>query len=170
MCDDYVVQFGGDRREYAQRLVDIAELSSTPVAAAAVGIVSVKSLLARRIARITEPSRSLSVRAGKLLLASVVIGGLITTTAAGLVGLETNANEEEKSEDPSLVDAGAPTDESDLDNVIIRGKVVDSDGIPLGGTYVAAIAQRIGARDANRLVSASKVLAEATADEAGSSP
>jgi hypothetical protein len=87
VCDDYVVQFGGDRSRYARGLVEIAELSTVPVGAAAVAIVSLKSILAKRVIRIMDPSRSLSTRAGNLLLAAVIAGGLAGTLAAGFVGL-----------------------------------------------------------------------------------
>jgi len=63
VCDDTVVDFGGDRLGYAHRLVDIAELSSdvsaAAVAAAGVGIVSLRSMLARRVERILDTSRNL---------------------------------------------------------------------------------------------------------------
>ena len=87
VCDDYVVQFGGDRSQYARGLLEIAELSTTPVAATAVAMVSLRSILARRVTRIMDSSRSLSTRAGNLLLIVVIIGGLIGTMAAGFVGL-----------------------------------------------------------------------------------
>jgi len=87
VCDDYVVQHGGDRRAYARGLVSIAELSSSSLAAAGVGIVSFRSMLARRIARIMDTSRSLSTRAGYLCLALVIVGGLLGTGVVGLVGV-----------------------------------------------------------------------------------
>jgi beta-lactamase regulating signal transducer with metallopeptidase domain len=169
VCDDHVMQLGGNRKNYARRLVEIAELSSTPVAAAAVGIVSIKSTLARRVARITETSRNLSTRVGKLLLTLVLAGGLITTTAAGLVGLETQADEEnvDKNESPAKKDAGAPEKEGNRDKVVVRGKVVDSDGEPVAGSHVAAIAQKMGPHHTDRSASASKTFAEATTDESG---
>ncbi|HWB09801.1 MAG TPA: M56 family metallopeptidase [Pirellulales bacterium] len=87
VCDDYVVQFGGDRSRYARGLLEIAELSAAPVGATAVAIVSLRSILAKRVTRIMDSSRSLSTRAGNLLLAVVIAGGLVGTLAAGFVGL-----------------------------------------------------------------------------------
>ena len=66
VCDDHVVQFGVDRTEYANRLVNVAELSSIPAAPAGVGIVSIRSMLARRVERIMDTSRALSTRIGNL--------------------------------------------------------------------------------------------------------
>jgi hypothetical protein len=87
VCDDYVVQFGGDPIEYAYRLVDIAELCTAPMAVAGVGIVSLGSMLARRVQRIMDTSRSLSTRVGSALLALVLIGGFVGTAIVGLVGV-----------------------------------------------------------------------------------
>lgn len=87
VCDDYVVHFGGDREEYARGLVKIAELSSLPAGAAIVAMVSLRSILAQRVVRIMDSSRSLSTRAGNLLLAVVIAGGLAGTTIVGFVGL-----------------------------------------------------------------------------------
>ncbi|HEY2837999.1 MAG TPA: M56 family metallopeptidase, partial [Pirellulales bacterium] len=91
VCDDYVMQLGGDREQYAHGLVDVAELSAAPAAAVGavgVGIVSLRSMLAHRVARIMDTSRTLSTRVGSLLVALVLIGGLIGTGVVGLVGLK----------------------------------------------------------------------------------
>ena len=54
--EQYVVQYGDDRQAYAHQLVDIAERSSASLLA--VGVVSLRSLLAHRVARILDTSRS----------------------------------------------------------------------------------------------------------------
>jgi beta-lactamase regulating signal transducer with metallopeptidase domain/protocatechuate 3,4-dioxygenase beta subunit len=87
VCDDYVVQFGGDRERYARGLVEIAELSLVPAGAVSVGMVSLRSILAKRVLRIMDSSRSLSTRVGNLLLAVVIAAGLAGVTVTGLVGL-----------------------------------------------------------------------------------
>ncbi|REK17450.1 MAG: hypothetical protein DWQ37_06580 [Planctomycetota bacterium] len=87
VCDDYVVQYGGDRQQYASRLVEIAELSIAPVASAGVGIVSLHSMLGQRVQRILDTSRSLSTRVGSLLLALMLAVALAGTTIVGLVGI-----------------------------------------------------------------------------------
>lgn len=83
VCDDYVVQHGSDRQAYAHRLVDIAELSSVSLAAVGVGIVSLRSLLAQRVARIIDTSRSVSIRVSSRLLTLVLLGGLVARPAWG---------------------------------------------------------------------------------------
>ena len=92
VCDDFVVQYGGDRNEYAHRLVDIAALASTPASLAGVGIVSLRSILAKRVTRILDTSRSLSTRASNQLLAVVIAGGLALTLVVSLVGLGPHAS------------------------------------------------------------------------------
>ena len=138
VCDDYVVHYGGNREQYANRLVDIAEFSSLPATAAGVGIVSLRSMLSRRVARIMDSSRSLSTRVGNLLLLLVILGGLVATSAVGLVGLS--------SEGPSAVaDAPDAASANAADNALktdadavgeqleYSGTVVDPDGKPVSG-------------------------------------
>ena len=84
VCDDYVVDFGLDRQDYARHLVDVAERYRPHTSIAAVGVISLKSLLGRRVSRILDGSRTLSIRAGaRAMVATIVIGSL----AAMLVGL-----------------------------------------------------------------------------------
>ncbi len=91
VCDDIVVSNGANRHDYAHRLVDIAELSAdvsaAAVAAAGVGIVSLRSILARRVERILDTSRSLSTRVGHLLMIAVITVGMAGTLTVGLVGV-----------------------------------------------------------------------------------
>ena len=87
VCDDFVVQFGGNREDYANSLVDIAALYVQPMAITGVGIVSLRSMLGQRVGRILDTSRSLSTRVGNLLLVFVVSGGLLGTMIGGFVGL-----------------------------------------------------------------------------------
>lgn len=147
VCDDYVLQLCGDRRGYAHRLVDIAELSLAPYAAAAVGMVSLRSMLGHRIARIMDSSRSLSTRVGNALMAAVLAGGILGTTVAGLVGLRAGAAPVDA---PMIADvptgavgsARKSSDEtqrselSDDDVVTVRGRVVRPDGTPSPGAEV----------------------------------
>ncbi len=148
VCDDYVVHLGGDRRGYAHRLVDIAELSLAPYAPASVGMVSLRSMLGQRVARIMDTSRSLSTRVGTALLTIVLIGGLAGTFAAGLVGLGSDdsladaAADERMEADSTLPDdeTDEPTTdaESDSSTQQIRGRVVGPDGKPFAGATVLA--------------------------------
>jgi beta-lactamase regulating signal transducer with metallopeptidase domain/protocatechuate 3,4-dioxygenase beta subunit len=139
VCDDFVVHLGGDRRNYAYRLCDIAELSLAPFAPAGVGIVSLRSMLAQRVARIMDTSRSLSTRVGGALLAVVLAGGLIGALAAGLVGLSGSASAVTRGDDASETDVEADSargenaeESADEDDAItVRGQVLDPDGKPV---------------------------------------
>jgi protocatechuate 3,4-dioxygenase beta subunit len=151
VCDDYVVEFGGDRREYAHRLVDIAELSVAPVAAAGVGIVSLRSMLAARVARIMDTSRSLSTRVGHVLLAIVLICGLLGTMLAGLVGVgpgnetaaaDTTTPADEIATESTPAEKAALVTEHEGELQTVRGRVVDSEGNPIAGAHVRATQSR----------------------------
>ena len=127
VCDDYVVQFGGDRTDYANSLVDIAELSSNHVAAAGVGVVSMRSMLSQRVIRIMDTSRNLSTNAGRMLMLSALGCGLLGTTITGMVGLGSGRTTNVVSEaDPST------TNEADKVETNRRfvGSVVDPNGQP----------------------------------------
>ncbi|HVA47446.1 MAG TPA: M56 family metallopeptidase, partial [Pirellulales bacterium] len=118
VCDDYVVQLGGDREGYARGLLEIAELSSPPVGAAGVAMVSLRSILARRVTRIVDSSRSLSTRTGNLLVVLIIAGGLIGATAVGFVGL---------GQRPSLADPPAASDAVDKKANAEAGKADDTE-------------------------------------------
>lgn len=124
VCDDFVVQFGGNRENYANSLVDIAALSVRPMAIAGVGMVSLRSMLSRRVGRIMDTSRSLSTRVGNVLLVLVMSGGLVGTIIAGFVGLSPKSaatlatptlvesnNEPQKDADEGNSDESAKSDE-----------------------------------------------------------
>jgi len=114
VCDDYVMQLGGDRQQYAHGLVDVAELSAAPTAAVGavgVGIVSLRSMLAHRVARIMDTSRTLSTRVGSVLVMLVVLGGIIGTGLVGLVGLKPRPSLAETPATVEVADANA-TDNS----------------------------------------------------------
>ncbi len=160
VCDDYVMQYGNDRREYAHRLVDIAELANTPVAAAAVGMVSLKSMLARRVARIADTSRRLSTRVGTLTRMTLLAVGLICTTGAGLVGFQAST-----SADDAVDEERAPQNRVGL--LTVRGQVVDNDGKPVADAQVAAIGVSLRAERGGDLPDRDEVLAEATTGEDG---
>ena len=87
VCDDYVVQFGADRSRYAGLLLDLAERTLPPLAPSGVGMISLRSLLARRVTRILATSRTLSTRAGARAVAVTLLAGLAGTLLAGLIGV-----------------------------------------------------------------------------------
>ncbi len=64
VCDDFVVAFGADRTRYAGHLLDLAGRTLPPLAPAGVGMISLPSLLGRRIRRILDSSRQLSTERG----------------------------------------------------------------------------------------------------------
>ncbi len=145
VCDDYVINCGGDRRGYAHRLVDIAELSSVPITAAGVGIVSLRSVLAKRVSRIMDTSRSLSTAVGGFLLALVLAGGAICTTIVGLVGPHpslaeakslTAENGVTSHDERGSTESGRKAAAANEDVITVRGSVVDPDGKPVAGAAV----------------------------------
>ena len=87
VCDDFVVSFGADRARYAGHLLDLARRRLPPLAPSAVGMVSLRSLLARRIMRILDSTRSISTGAGRRAIAATLLAGLTGTLLAGLLGV-----------------------------------------------------------------------------------
>ena len=147
VCDDFVVQFGGDRERYATQLVDIAELSTdvsaAAVATAGVGIVALRSMLARRVERIMDGSRELSTRVGGLLLLLVLIVGLVGTSVVGLVGLnnaptlaEATVAETELESDESGSDELESEVPSKSQSLERTGQVLDDAGNPVAGAKI----------------------------------
>ena len=105
-----------------------------PTAAAGVGMVSLRSMLARRIVRILDSSRLLSTRAGTRAVVAMVIVGFSGTLLAGLVGVgggqrKAEARTELKAEDAEPI----------ADDATVRGQVVDPDGKPVPGATVTAV-------------------------------
>lgn len=155
VCDDYVVEFGGDRARYATALVDIASQSLVPAAAAGMAMVSFRSMLGQRVARIMDSSRSLSTNVGRLLLLMVLTAGLVSTTAVAFVGLEGDekpartADPQSKASQPDSsgslpVDPGNPSRASKPASVnpgqrdpdMITGQVVDVSRQGISGAKV----------------------------------
>ena len=93
-------------------------------------MVSLRSLLGRRIVRILDPSRSLSTRAGTRAVLATLAAGFAGTLLAGLLGVgegkrEALAQTEEKAKSV----ATKPASEDGK----IRGQVVGPDGKPVAG-------------------------------------
>ena len=137
VCDDYVVEYGADRCRYAGHLLELAERRLTPLAPSGVGMVSLRSLLARRIARILDSTRTLSTRAGRRAMAATLIAGLAGTLLVGSLGVGGGDR-------PALADEAASTDDrassptaaktpKSSDRVTVNGRVVDPDGKPVAG-------------------------------------
>jgi peroxiredoxin len=100
VCDDYVVRYSPDRQTYAHQLVDIAEryLPSRCEAYAAVGVVSFRSALGRRVKRIMDTTRKLSTRAGNRTIFVVAVVAVLATLVSGLIAV-TNTKGGEKVEE-----------------------------------------------------------------------
>ncbi len=134
VCDDFVVQFGADRARYAGHLLELAGRALPPTAAAGVGMVSLRSMLARRIVRILDSSRLLSTRAGTRAVVAMVIVGFTGTLLAGLVGV---GGGQRKAEAQTELKAGDA--EPIADDTTVRGQVVDPEGKPVPGATVTAV-------------------------------
>ena len=150
VCDDFVVQFGGDRADYANRLVNIAELSTSRIAPVGVGVVSFRSMLSSRVSRILDTSRVISTRASRLLLLSVLGCGILGTAFTGLLGLRSELPQ--SLDDSSLVvaeDASLSLSEEtnssqvDAQSTKVNGKVVDSNGKPVPNATVKVVRSRV---------------------------
>ncbi len=151
VCDDFVVEFGADRARYAGHLLDLAERRLPPLAPSGVGMISLRSLLARRIARILDSTRSLSTRAGRRAIAATMIAGLAGTLLTGLLGVGGGDHEvlgDEPKVEKSAVDpdptAAAIKTPAGTKRVTVNGRVVDPEGRPIAGATVAASRYRRG--------------------------
>jgi beta-lactamase regulating signal transducer with metallopeptidase domain/protocatechuate 3,4-dioxygenase beta subunit len=148
VCDDYVVEFGADRCRYAGHLLELAERRLPPLAPSGVGMVSLRSLLARRIARILDSTRTLSTQAGRRAIAATLLAGLAGTLLVGSLGVGGGSRTALGDETTSTADqASSPTAEKtpeSADRVTVNGRVVDPDGRPVAGATVVAARYRNG--------------------------
>lgn len=84
VCDDCVINLGFNRKVYAQRLVDVAERYQ-PAPAFAVGMVSRRFRVSRRVARILDSSRQLATHAGRRARVCIATAGLLAAILAGAI-------------------------------------------------------------------------------------
>jgi beta-lactamase regulating signal transducer with metallopeptidase domain/protocatechuate 3,4-dioxygenase beta subunit len=135
VCDDFVVQFGADPARYAGHLLELAERALPPLAPAGVGMVSLRSMLARRIVRLLDTSRSLSTRAGTRAVLAMLVVGLAGTLFVGLLGVGSGRSEvlAQEAETKAVTNSEA-----------IRGQIVGPDGKPVPGAKITAWRQRAG--------------------------
>jgi beta-lactamase regulating signal transducer with metallopeptidase domain/protocatechuate 3,4-dioxygenase beta subunit len=162
VCDDFVVAFGADRGRYAGHLLKLAERRLPPLAPSAVGMISLRSLLARRIARILDSTRALSTRAGRRTIAATLLAGLAGTILAGLLGVGGGSRNvlADEPESGNAATSGeprpAPADPAKPESrITVKGLVVDQEGRPVAGATVASARYRRGGvgpydRDADR--------------------
>jgi beta-lactamase regulating signal transducer with metallopeptidase domain/protocatechuate 3,4-dioxygenase beta subunit len=145
VCDDYVVQFGADRASYAGLLLELAGRTLPPVAPMAVGMVSLRSLLARRVVRILDTSRALSTRVGRRGVAATLAAGLGGTMLAGMLGVgvavpRSNAAGPDDRGEKATTEARAESGRTRT----VTGRVVDPEGRPIAGATVTAARFRKG--------------------------
>ena len=143
VCDDHVVELGGDRARYAGLLVELAARALPPLSPTGVGMISFRSLLARRVLRILDPSRALSTRAGGRAVTLTLGVGLVGTLGAGLLAVGARAPRVEADEArliaPPVVTAPVAA--------TLTGRVVDANDRPLAGAVVVAVASRGAVRE-----------------------
>ena len=85
VCDDFVVQIGTDRARYAGHLLALATRTLPPISPATVGMISLRSMLARRVVRILDASRRPSTRLGVRAAGLILAAGFTATGLAGLL-------------------------------------------------------------------------------------
>ncbi len=137
VCDDYVLDFGFDRPTYARQLVEVAERYQ-PAPAVGIGVISLRSRVGRRVIRILDSSRQVSLRAGRRLVAVALSISVATTVSAGLLGIAWDqagaapADGQTQVAPPDLrAAASRPSDRFEF-----RGQVLDPDGKPLPGVKI----------------------------------
>ena len=116
-CDDFVLAQGGDRAAYASTLLGLAQQAERcRYAVAALGVVSFKSAVGNRIARLLNQSRPTKTKIGRLALCGILV---VTPASAVIAGLLTPA-------------AAAPSREPTT-GTPYRGQVVSPAGEPVAG-------------------------------------
>lgn len=153
VADDFVLQYGTDRAEYARQLVDFAERyqPAWSNACVGVGILSLQSSLGKRVTRILDTSRSLSTRTGLAVLLAIVLLGVTGTMLIGLLGagpaLAQQRPSQRAADSRSASTADQAQDAGDVKRVTYRGQLLSPDGKPvLGGKihFVSAMSSAGG--------------------------
>lgn len=125
VCDDYVLDFVGDRTSYARQLVEIAESSVAPMPLCAVGMVTFRSSLRRRVLRILDPARVLSTRVGLRYAVTLLTLMFGLSTAVGLISVV-----------ESRVVMASAKFKNAVGDTTITGQVLDAAGAPLADARV----------------------------------
>ncbi|MEX2139112.1 MAG: M56 family metallopeptidase [Pirellulales bacterium] len=108
VCDDHAVHFGADRTRYADGLVTLAERSALPLPNISVPLITLRSLLARRVRRILDYQGSRLLRIGKPALCALLVFGVLAAVLSGFVSTPENAGAAAADREPAQP-AGAPT-------------------------------------------------------------
>ena len=173
VCDDFVLQYGGNREGYVRRLVEIAETRLPQQALAGVAMVSLPSTLTQRARRILDGTRELSTTAGRRFAATAAMVMLLVTASLGLcwIGKPQRAAAEDPvtTTDPVAGEkqAGkkdAESKDTDDTTLSIRGRVVTPQGNPFAGADVY-LERNSYVRDAQRMTT--ETLAVAKSDSQG---
>ena len=174
VCDDYVVQHGADRHSYADILVSLAERSWVPASSAVVPLVTFRSLLGHRVARILDRTRQLSLTVSLTALCLVIATGLAATLGAGVLGptergaasdadsagnvdrevaLETNSDDTSSGTGDRAIASVADKEAASADAVPgddislhYRGRVLDPDGKAAAGAKIFLLYWQYAAR------------------------
>ena len=88
-------------------------------------MVSLRSMLARRIVRILDTSRSLSTRVGRRAVLAMIVAGLAGTMFAGLLGVDGRSRAD------ALGKAKADERNARPEEKAVDGQVVSPDGKPV---------------------------------------
>jgi beta-lactamase regulating signal transducer with metallopeptidase domain len=146
VCDDYVIQFGAERCDYADRLTRLAERFVPRTTPVGIGVVSFRSSLGHRVTRILDSKRELQTRTGRKTIAGLLCGAVAVVLAVSLidVGRPPNRAAGAATDDvPSSASTGPnkliPAKEEHGDVVTVRGQVLQADGRPAVGAKVSAI-------------------------------
>jgi beta-lactamase regulating signal transducer with metallopeptidase domain/protocatechuate 3,4-dioxygenase beta subunit len=141
VCDDYVVEFGADRCGYARLLLELAERRLSPLAPSGVGMISLRSLIARRITRILDTTRTLSTHAGRRAIATTLLAGVAGTLLVGLLGVGT-AKPVVMGEEPNAANSEAKELKKPMNSIANQGKGA-SRMMPITGQIVDLEGQRV---------------------------
>jgi beta-lactamase regulating signal transducer with metallopeptidase domain/5-hydroxyisourate hydrolase-like protein (transthyretin family) len=137
VCDDYVLHLGFDRPDYARRLVDIAEQYHT-APAIGVGVISPRSWVGRRVVRILDSSRQLSLCAGRRAVVAAMIASLTATILVGLVSIGHEEANAAPGEAPAAPTADAGTKQENARQITVRGRVLSPEGKPVANATIRA--------------------------------
>ncbi|MBN69609.1 MAG: hypothetical protein CME32_10050 [Gimesia sp.] len=164
ICDDYVIHYGSGRKHYANTLVDFAERLPAPALTTEVGLamVSQRSALSRRVLRILDTSRVLTLRLPVKWGALILLLGISATTSAALL-VTTRAEESAPQQDaPAQSDENQGTavkpnsseqkQESENTGLHLRGNVVSPTGQPVPHASIGYVSTGWDQRQRTRLV------------------
>ncbi len=142
VCDDWVVEFGHDRAEYAHRLVTTAESAGVSMATVGVAMIAHRSILARRVTRILDRSRLLSTGTSRTLMTVILAIIGISALAIGLVQAAPRSSLPSQSKNdevsiPSTERKTLPSKENHQGKLIVRGRVRTPEGKPAAGARIS---------------------------------